>query len=48
MNETTEAVSAALETVAIALENRAGNKIYKMAWRAAAKVVRAHKPKVAA
>jgi hypothetical protein len=37
-------VRAALERAACSLENRAGNKLYKAAWKVAAKIIRSHKP----
>ena len=41
MSEST--INAVLEEVALALENRAGNNVYKAAWRTAAKLVRSYK-----
>ena len=37
-------IGSALEKAACALENRAGNKLYKAAWKVAAKIIRSHKP----
>jgi hypothetical protein len=42
---TAAAVSDALEAAAVALENRAGNDVYRQAWKVAAAVLRARKPK---
>jgi hypothetical protein len=38
------AISEALEAVAVELESRAGNLIYRAAWKVAAKIIRARKP----
>jgi hypothetical protein len=38
------AVSQALEAVAQELEGRAGNALYRAAWKVAAKIIRARKP----
>lgn len=40
-----KAISEALEAAACELEARAGNAIYQAAWRVAAKIIRARKPK---
>jgi len=37
-------IASALEKAAFELENKAANKVYKAAWRAAAKIIRSHKP----
>jgi hypothetical protein len=37
-------ISSALEKAACSLENRAGNSLYKAAWKVAAKVIRSQKP----
>lgn len=43
--EDNAAISEALEAAAKELEARAGNAIYRAAWKVAAKIVRARKPK---
>ncbi len=40
-----DAVREALEAAASDLENRAGNTVYRAAWKVAAKLIRARKPK---
>lgn len=42
--ENKAAVREALEAIAKELENRAGNALYRAAWKVAAKIVRARKP----
>lgn len=38
------AIREALEAVARELETRSANAIYQQAWKAAAKIIRSHKP----
>jgi hypothetical protein len=41
--EAQEDINTVLESIAVALEARAGNPVYQAAWRTAAKLVRAYK-----
>ncbi len=42
--DTKTIVRETLEAAAKALEARSGNRMYRAAWRVAAKIIRSHKP----